>query len=95
MKPIGPLVFVLVLVLVLGACTTPSQQPQMLWHRIDGRSMQADPVLLKQGEVDRTACDGERQKVLTANPQNNGDDRQNAAFEVMKGCMAKRGYMWR
>jgi hypothetical protein len=91
MKPIGTLM----LVLVLGACATPSQQPQMLWHRTDGRSMQSDPALLKQGEIDRTVCDGERLKVLTANPQNNVDDRQNAAFEVMKGCMAQRGYVWR
>jgi hypothetical protein len=86
---------ILMFPLLLATCTAPSQEPQGLWHRTDGRSMQSDPALLKQGETDRTACDAERQKVLTANPQDNSDSRQNAAVEAMKGCMAKRGYVWR
>ncbi len=83
------------LVFLLSACTTPLPEPQGVWYRADGRSMQADPTLLKQGELDRNICEGERQKVLTANPQDNTANRQNAAFEVMKSCMAKRGYGWR
>ena len=91
MKLVGTFLFVF----LLASCTTPSQQPQGLWHRTDGRSMQSDRALLKQGEIDRTACDGERQKALAAKPASIFDDTEKAAFEVMKGCMAQRGYIWR
>jgi hypothetical protein len=45
MKSIGKFT----LVFLLSACTTPLPEPQGVWYRTDGRSMQADPTLLKKG----------------------------------------------
>jgi hypothetical protein len=87
---------------IAGAVVGCAQQPKTAWLRTDGRVAANDPVMSRQFEVDRTVCSGDTGKAgLTAlNPGTS--DRYNGAVavergalsnNVMRGCMAEKGYM--
>ena len=78
--------------------------PKTVWLRTDGRVTANDPVLNRQFEVDRTVCSGDTGKAgLTAlNPVTPnkgyyngvvGVERGALSSDVMKGCMAEKGYV--
>jgi hypothetical protein len=93
-------------VLLISACQTmpPAQEP--LWVRTDGRPMTANTSLHRQGELDRTICWGRTQQAAAgiAPVYYSGlvgaiaagaivSQQQQALVDVMKGCMAERGYV--
>src|SRR6266508_6268252 len=74
----------------------------MLWVRADGQRLAGDAVLLRQAEMDRTVCLGERQKAtLSGVTVTRGglagvvaaQERADAADQVGAGCMAEKGYV--
>jgi hypothetical protein len=90
---------------IASAVTACAQQPKMLWLRNDGRMAANDPVLSRQFEIDRAVCSGDTGKagLVALNPMqatdgggyNNkaGRERGALASDVMRGCMAQKGYM--
>jgi hypothetical protein len=97
----------LVAVAALGACqSSPPQYEDHLWVRTDGRPMSEDAVLKAQGELDLTICVGEVQKSAVGAPiiyyqglagaisaAMIADQRQAAMIDILRGCMAGRGYV--
>ena len=51
----------------------------MTWIRGDGQAMLGDAALMRQFDVDRAICFGERRNV--------------AVDAIARGCMAQRGYL--
>jgi hypothetical protein len=83
----------------VSSCATA---PPMLWLRTDGQSTADNPILQQQFLVDRTICIGEMQKanvsgVVVANGSLAGavaaQNRANAVDDVLRGCMAEKGYV--
>jgi hypothetical protein len=83
----------------LGGCAAA---PQMVWVRIDGQDIRANPVLLQTAEIDRTVCLGELQKAnVSGVTLTNGGlagavaaaERSNAVGQIGVGCMAGKGYV--
>jgi hypothetical protein len=75
----------------------------MAWVRTDGQRMADNPVLLQQGQIDRTICLGEREKadLSGVNVTRGGlvgivaaQNRSDAADAVAQGCMAEKGYVF-
>ena len=96
---------VALLILLVGCQSAPNQD--VIWLRTDGRSQVGNPALAQQFEIDKTVCVGETQKSAVGAPvvYSNGSlvsnvsaamvtGQQGAALtDVMKGCMAQKGYM--
>lgn len=85
---------------LLASCVTTA--PAVIWIRTDGQSGKTNPVLAQQFEIDRTVCIGETQKAnMSGVAIYSGGvagaiaqvDRDRAANDVIKGCMAQRGYL--
>lgn len=83
----------------LAACAT---QPKVMWLRLDGQRTSDNPVLHQQAEVDKTICAGEMQKAnVSGVTVANGtiasivaaQQRSDAVGDVLKGCMAEKGYI--
>lgn len=84
------------LALALAGCATARTAP--VWIRADGAAV--DPQRLA---LDQTVCQGEMQRASmsgvqldTGNPFTdgvNGANRYLAGQDVLKGCMAGRGYL--
>jgi len=79
-----------------------AQQPTTIWLRTDGQSIRGNPVLAQAYETDGAICRGETQKANLSGVAVHGGgfaglavqmERDNAARDVMRGCMAQRGYM--
>jgi hypothetical protein len=97
------LVCALVIASAVTACAT--QPPRTVWLRNDGRVAGNDPVMSRQFEVDRAVCSGDTGKagLVALNPIAGGKDgyyngvagaeRGALAGDVMRGCMAQKGYM--
>jgi len=78
-------------------------QDKMMWVRTDGQSGKDNPALQQQYQIDKTICAGETQKAnmsgVTVVPQGiipqaiAQAQRDDAATDVAKGCMAQHGYM--
>ncbi|EXL08584.1 hypothetical protein BG46_01530 [Brucella anthropi] len=91
---------------VLTACQTMPND-NMIWLRTDGQSQVGNPHLAQQFQIDSTVCKGETQKSAVGAPvvYSNGSiasevsaavvsGQQGAALnDVLKGCMAQKGYM--
>ncbi len=71
------------LLLLLSAC---SKQPQ--WLRMDGR-----PISSSQLKADLSYCRDEAAKVETPKGVMGSAIRQAFEADVMRGCMARRGYL--
>ncbi|MGN8150917.1 hypothetical protein ACTJK5_01450 [Agrobacterium sp. 22094] len=91
--------------MLLSSCqTAPTNQ---IWLRTDGRSQVGNPHLMQQFEIDRTVCVGETQKSAVGAPVVYSDgsigstvsaamvtgQKSDALNDVMKGCMAQKGYV--
>jgi len=92
--------------LALAACQTTSLDERYYWVRTDGQRVSGEPKLQTQFEVDRTVCLGEVQKSATGAPiiyyqglsgaitaSMMQIPQQQALVDIMKGCMAGRGYL--
>ena len=93
------------LTLTLVGCQTASQE-SLIWVRTDGLRSADNPSFAAKHEVDKTICIGEVQKSAAGAPiiyyqglagaisasmiQN---QQQRASLDIMKGCMAQRGYV--
>jgi hypothetical protein len=87
---------------LLSAC---AQHPKTVWLRSDGRVAANDPLMSRQFEVDRAVCSGDTGKagLVALNPMQATDgggynraagaERGALAGDVMRGCMAQKGYM--
>jgi hypothetical protein len=84
--------------LALAGCAGP----QMLYLRADGVAPGSDPVLNQQFEMDRTVCNGDRQRASLSGVSYGGGgwgaiaaqaSRNQAAGQVAQGCMAEKGYV--
>lgn len=91
--------------LVLAGCqTTPEEQ--YIFVRTDGKRLADDPSFGPKFELDRTVCIGEVQRsavgapiiyyqglagAITASMIQN--QQQAALVDILKGCMAGKGYM--
>jgi pectin methylesterase-like acyl-CoA thioesterase len=89
----------------LAGCQTVPQE-QYIWVRTDGQRGAGNPALQQQYQIDRTICFGEVQKSAAGAPviyyqglagaidaaiiQN---QHQQAYLDIMKGCMAQKGYV--
>lgn len=89
----------------MAGCQT-AQQEEFLWVRTDGQVVTGNPALQARGELDRTICFGEVQKAAAGAPvvYYRGlagaitaaaitNSQQRAYVDIMKGCMAERGYV--
>mgnify|MGYP001759981283 FL=1 len=91
--------------LLVGCQTMPADN--MIWLRTDGQSQAGNPHLAQQFQIDSTVCKGETQKSAVGAPivYSNGSiasevsaavtssQQGNALNDVLKGCMAQKGYM--
>jgi hypothetical protein len=86
---------------VLDLCSC-APQVKSVWLRTDGQHIASNPVLLQQAQVDLTVCQGEMQKANLSGVTFTGGglaglaaaaQRNNAAADVAKGCMAQHGYI--
>jgi hypothetical protein len=93
------LIFLMGAMCALASCAV---QVKNKWVRVDGQSIEKNPALVKQYEVDKTICEGEMQKADLSgssfcyglgNCLATGISRGNAMAGVGKGCMAQRGYL--
>lgn len=95
--------------LALAGCQTALQKEiqDNRFSRADGRSIRSSHSLLTQAQLDLEYCKGEANKAaLSAAPiyargvvgmiaaEQVNQQRQEAVFDVMKGCMAGKGYVW-
>lgn len=90
----------LAILAVLAGCGPPPVPS--VFVRTDGRSIKDHPELQPEFEVARTACNGEMNKAALSGVTFAGGgiagaiaqgQRNEAAGEVGKGCMAEKGYM--
>jgi hypothetical protein len=95
----------LCLAFLVGGCQSVPEDPEV-WVRIDGQKGAGNPVLMQQYEVDSTICLGQTQQsavgmapiyyqgVAGAIGASVIQSQRNAALtDVVKGCMAQKGYM--
>lgn len=91
--------FLLVAAVVLASCATA---PPPMFVRTDGRSINTDPVVSQQFQLDKTVCLGNREKADLSGVTVSGgglagaiaaQNRSQAADAVFVGCMAEKGYM--
>lgn len=93
-----------VCVATAGCQTTP--QEAMIWVRTDGHRLADNPTYSTQFQVDKTVCVGEVQKSAAGAPviYYRGlagaidasiiqQQHQTAYADIMKGCMAGKGYV--
>jgi hypothetical protein len=90
---------------IASAVVGCAQQTKTVWLRNDGRMAANDPVMSRQFEVDRAVCSGDTGKagLVALNPiqatdgggynRAAGAERGALAGDVMRGCMAQKGYM--
>lgn len=91
--------------LVLTACQTTSDE-QYVFVRVDGKRLADDPSYSARFDIDKTICIGEVQRsavgapiiyyqglagAITASMVQN--QQQAALVDVLKGCMAGKGYV--
>jgi hypothetical protein len=69
-------------------------EAQERFHRVDGVSVHSDPRLLAEAERAFAACEGERAAAMLRGGLN-AYSRQEAGWMVLRGCMARFGYVWR
>lgn len=93
--------------LIAAGCQSTAQKYEdHLWVRTDGRPTSEDAALRAQGELDLTVCIGEVQKSAVGAPPIYyqgvagavsasiiADQRMAAYVDILKGCMAQRGYV--
>jgi len=89
--------------LVALLATGCAQQPRLTVVRLDGQPMLGNPVLTQQLDTDRLICQGEMQKANMSGVviptgglvQQTAQEiqRDNAASQVMTGCLAQKGYI--
>ena len=92
-------------IFLLGACQTTPQE-SLIWVRTDGRVGSGNPALQQQYQINTTICLGEVQKSAAGAPiiYYQGlagaisagmiqSQQQRAYLDIMKGCMAQRGYL--
>lgn len=90
--------------LVSGCQTTPTDS--MIFVRTDGRRLAEDPSFGPQFELDKTICIGEVQKSAVGAPiiyyqglagainaSMIQSQQGRAMLDIMKGCMASKGYV--
>lgn len=93
------------LVVLSGCQTTP--QDEYIWVRTDGHRMGDDPSYGQRFELDRTVCFGEVQRSAAGAPviyyqglsgaitaSMIQGQQQSAYLDIMKGCMAGKGYVF-
>jgi len=93
---------------LLAACQSPATQMSrdMIFVRTDGKRSADGPQYAQQFEIDRQICMGEVSKAAVGAPivywdglmgaiaaQAVQDNQTRALIEVLKGCMASRGYV--
>ena len=78
-----------VALLLLSACAAADNR---VFHRLDGRPIRSDPVILQQHTVDEKLCLGEGAKADAASNAP-AIRRQRAYGDIIEGCMAQRGYV--
>jgi hypothetical protein len=87
------------LTVLTTACAT---QPKTAWIRSDGQRSTGDSVLTEQFELAGTDCANQRDKYILSLPAimdyglpgfRANAEREEAANELVKGCMAKKGYL--
>jgi hypothetical protein len=92
------IVIAMALAISVGGCAAA---PKTIWLRADGQGGR-DPVLAQQFEIDRTICQGERQRADLSGTTFTGgglagiaaaQQRSNSADQVASGCMAQKGYV--
>jgi hypothetical protein len=85
-----------------GCATTPPPPPQTIWMRTDGRQGAGNPAMLQQFEVAKTVCVGEMQKTNMSGVTVSAStfdammvqiNRNAAAMDALKGCMATQRYV--
>jgi len=96
----GRIPFLAATAALAGCATTPQQTEGYV--RIDGSEIAAGSAAEAQFETDRAVCLGEMSKaklggtvVPTGNPSIDDQaqaEREHDARQVMRGCMAQRGY---
>ena len=79
-----PIDLLLIVLLILSGCTASDTRQ---WHTIDGRSV---PVAI--AEADWTICKG---RLAQAWGASQGTMPARASDDVMLGCMAEKGYVFR
>lgn len=93
--------------IALAGCQTAQQEaPSQVWTKTDGRRLNPGTAAYAQGELDLTYCKGETQKAAVgqapvyyqglAGAISAGiivDQRNKALVDILKGCMAGRGYV--
>jgi uncharacterized lipoprotein YajG len=91
--------FLFAAAIVLAGCATA---PPPIFVRTDGRSINTDPILGQQFQLDKTVCLGNREKADLSGVTVSGgglagviaaQNRSQAADAVFVGCMAEKGYM--
>jgi nicotinamide mononucleotide (NMN) deamidase PncC len=92
------------MLLVLGLSACASSEPRMAWIRVDGQTLNGNPALSQQIEVDQTICSGEGAKaeLNSSTPEGSFTGftgptarqiRAKDGYEVFTGCMAAKGYV--
>ena len=93
-----PITLVVASVVIVGC----AQQPSTQWLRTDGQPVRGNPLLAQAFEMDGAVCRGEMQKANLSGVAVHGGglaglavqlERGHAAGDVLKGCMAQRGYV--
>lgn len=92
----------LIAVALAGLLGAGCAQPQLIAIRMDGEPIAGDLVRTHAYEADRAICIGETQKANMSGVTYYGGglgnaiaaeiDRREAAADVMRGCMAQKGY---
>jgi hypothetical protein len=80
-----------------------AQQPTFTWVRMDGQHVRGNPLLMQAFDADDTICRGEMQKANLSGVAVHGGglagiavqmERNAAVSDVLRGCMAQRGYAY-
>jgi hypothetical protein len=95
-----------VAVLTLAGCQTTSPLENYIFVRTDGQRLADNPALGSQFELDKTMCLGEVQKSAVGAPiiyyqglagainaSMIQDQQQAALIDILRGCMAAKGYV--
>lgn len=72
----------------LVGCASPKN-----YVRVDGKAIPGNPQLEQQRTVDRTICEGEKEKTMLVARNNDSFGAQARASDVLDGCMAQKGYL--
>ena len=83
--------FVCALVIAGAVSACAQEEPvTQVWLRSDGKSPANDVVVSRQFEVDRTVCSGGKVGYYNGVA---GAERGALSADVMRGCMAQKGYV--